>query len=239
MNKFSNLNQKAFTLAEILISLVIIGIIAVLVLPPLITKVQDSQFRATFKKEYSVLSSAIQQLRNDNGGTVVGVCKASSNEYATFEDLLTPYLRIAKLQDKPGYSVYGQDVWPAFGNFYYYDGSPVTASWDLPFAQYAGGLILNDGISILFSNGYQNCGNGKYIGGDWDGLAPFYLVNFVIDTNGPKKPNVLGKDIFVAYLWHDRLYPYGTSELDGYKCEKSGSYPGLGCAALVLENIDY
>lgn len=222
---------KGFTLAEVLITLGIIGVVAVLVMPVIIGRIQDEQYKAAFKKEYSTLAAAIGQLKADNGGTVVDICKASTAEYDTFRALLSPYLKIAKSSEDNAYST---GLWPDFGNFYYYDGSPVVQVWDSPFGQYARVVILNDGSSVLFSNGYQDCGTDH----DPTGAvyAPFYFANFIIDTNGPKKPNTLGKDIFAVYLWHDSLYPYGSNNLDGYQCATTGSFPGLGCAAQILMN---
>ena len=43
----------AFTLAEVLITLTIIGVIAAIVIPTLNSKIKDYQFRVAYKKAYS------------------------------------------------------------------------------------------------------------------------------------------------------------------------------------------
>ena len=51
--------KKAFTMAEILISLTIIGIVAALVLPGLTDNTTSKQFLVTFKKSLSVVNQAV------------------------------------------------------------------------------------------------------------------------------------------------------------------------------------
>ena len=48
----------AFTLAEVLITLGIIGVVSVLVLSSVIPSIQDKQNIAKWKKEYSVINNA-------------------------------------------------------------------------------------------------------------------------------------------------------------------------------------
>ena len=57
----------AFTLAEVLITLVIIGVIAAITLPTLITKYQKEQTVTRLKKVYSTLSQTNQRAIADNG----------------------------------------------------------------------------------------------------------------------------------------------------------------------------
>ena len=50
-----HMNKEAFTLAETLITLGIIGIVAAMTLPSVISNIQDKQFKAAFKKQFSKL----------------------------------------------------------------------------------------------------------------------------------------------------------------------------------------
>ena len=52
-----------FTLAEILLTLLIIGVVAALTIPTLITNLNDMQFRSAWKKNYSRISEAIDQIK--------------------------------------------------------------------------------------------------------------------------------------------------------------------------------
>ena len=57
----------AFTLAEVLITLGIIGIVAALTIPGLITKCKEMQYRTIYKKVYSSLNQAMKYAQEDDG----------------------------------------------------------------------------------------------------------------------------------------------------------------------------
>ena len=54
------MSKKAFTLAEVLITLMIIGIVAALTIPSVISNYQQQEFKTGLKKAVSVLNEAIQ-----------------------------------------------------------------------------------------------------------------------------------------------------------------------------------
>ena len=59
--KYNNKNKKqGFTLAEVLITLVIIGIVAALVMPMVVERVKQYEYKTSAKKAFSDLNSAIQ-----------------------------------------------------------------------------------------------------------------------------------------------------------------------------------
>ena len=61
-------SKAAFTLAETLITLGIIGIVAAMTIPGLITKIQDQHFRVAYKKTYSSLNQAMKFMENEDVG---------------------------------------------------------------------------------------------------------------------------------------------------------------------------
>ena len=62
-----NKKKSAFTLAEVLITLGIIGIVAAMTLPALIQNYQKKQTVSQLKKAYSVISQALVSSQYDNG----------------------------------------------------------------------------------------------------------------------------------------------------------------------------
>lgn len=52
---------KGFTMAEVLITIGIIGVVAAMTLPPLINKTQHKELQTAFLKTYSELNQASQQ----------------------------------------------------------------------------------------------------------------------------------------------------------------------------------
>lgn len=65
MNKLFKL--KSFTLAEVLITLGIIGVVSALTIPTLMTKINSAQIKTKFKKEISVLNQAVRLAQADYG----------------------------------------------------------------------------------------------------------------------------------------------------------------------------
>lgn len=53
------MKKRAFTMAEVLITLGIIGIVAAMTLPTVINNIQDKQFRTMFKKQFSIIITGV------------------------------------------------------------------------------------------------------------------------------------------------------------------------------------
>ncbi len=61
-------SKKAFTLAEVLITLAIIGVVAALTIPAIVKNYQKTQFKTQFKKIYTTMSAALNTTIANNGG---------------------------------------------------------------------------------------------------------------------------------------------------------------------------
>lgn len=83
------MNYKAFTLAEILITLGIIGIIAALTLPVLIANHRKNIVELRLKRVYSILGNAMAFAVKDNGASKEWATASSSEFIKTY---LEPYL---------------------------------------------------------------------------------------------------------------------------------------------------
>jgi hypothetical protein len=57
---------KAFTLAEILITLGVIGVVTAMTIPTLITKIQNRQNIVKWRKEYSIVNQAFRKAMSDD-----------------------------------------------------------------------------------------------------------------------------------------------------------------------------
>ena len=57
---------KGFTLAEVLITLVIVGVIAAMTIPTLMNNTQKQEFVSQLTKTYSTLSQGLNQIWNNN-----------------------------------------------------------------------------------------------------------------------------------------------------------------------------
>lgn len=63
---FQNKQEQAFTLAEVLITLGIIGVVAALTLPSLINRTKNRELHTAFLKTYSELNQVAQKYYADN-----------------------------------------------------------------------------------------------------------------------------------------------------------------------------
>lgn len=103
--------SSAFTLAEVLITLGIIGVVAAMTLPTLINETQRKQDGVKIKKFYSVMQQAIIMSERDNGsaadwlqpaairdedGKIVDYNKAATLEI--FNQYLAPYIKTVQKQ---------------------------------------------------------------------------------------------------------------------------------------------
>ena len=76
--------KAAFTLAEVLITLAIIGIVAALTIPTLITNYQKKQTVSKLKQSYSIISQALTMAQAEHGDTttwdVAGIYGTSTDD---------------------------------------------------------------------------------------------------------------------------------------------------------------
>lgn len=69
---FSSLTSfSGFTLAEVLITLGIIGVVTAMTLPTVLNSIQNKQLESSLKKSYSVLSQVTQRVVNEDLGGVI------------------------------------------------------------------------------------------------------------------------------------------------------------------------
>lgn len=174
INKQTNLKLcNGFTLAEVLITLGIIGIVAAITIPALMKSTQDAEFKAAWKKTYSQASQAYAMAVNENGGGFGAYGDPTPNGNAKFSALQSQ-LKVIKTCNGN-----------TFGNCWTTNGvtpdSSVGASqFKLSKQNTLQGFTTNDGrFWILFSNWYS-------------------LV--AVDTNGNKGPNQWGKDALLFYI---------------------------------------
>ena len=105
--RFIQLKRKvAFTLAEVLITLVIIGIVASLTMPTLIQNYKKQQATARIKKFVSITNQALITAENDlgpredwviEGGSAEGNSDASFNFLNTY---IKPYIKSAEIEKR-------------------------------------------------------------------------------------------------------------------------------------------
>lgn len=89
---FPKINKKAFTLAEVLITLGIIGIVASMTLPVLVEKHQKRVVVTRLQKFYTNINQAIRLSEADNGPAEYWEYPAVDNDYETTKAFYDKYL---------------------------------------------------------------------------------------------------------------------------------------------------
>lgn len=221
--------KYAFTLAEVLITLLIIGVVASLIIPNLLQDTQNEELNVQFKKDFGVFSNAAKQMMLDNGGNLAGF-------FANNMDLMNKcgdYIILTKKCSVGSAECFhtGTNTWKNL-----YGGEGWINQTDYPTA------IMNNGGLIRFSLVRSDCEYNYGTGS----VAEHSCGNLVFDVNGFKGPNQAGRDIFYVWVTNIGIYPYGIPN-DSYSnqtvnCNKNNatSRSGIGCAAKVLkgEKID-
>ena len=208
--------RVAFTLAEILITLGIIGVVAALTIPNVIKQYQDRVTVAKLQKAYSVLNQAFRQSENDNGSSELWqeTPEISANEY--FEKYWKPYFKAPELCLT--YSDCGYKSWKPYITL---NGDKVSMSIDPQRIK----IKTSDDVFYMFTEVTTNS-KGEFV--------PFR--NVYIDINGAKAPNQFGVDVFAF-----RRIPGKGILPDGYaasyrsivaNCNRQAS--GAYCAARII-----
>ena len=79
--------KKAFTLAEVLITLAIIGVVAAISIPSVIANVNQQEYKTGLRKAVSVLNSAITMNVALDGETPYSLSAETHGEYGLFNYL--------------------------------------------------------------------------------------------------------------------------------------------------------
>ena len=220
----------AFTLAEVLIVLGIIGIVAEMTIPTLVQNTQEKVTVVSLKKVYSTLTQAYTMAAQENGPPSEWGLVANDSPVGAqnIMEKLSPYLRLSKICGDQGGC--WADVVTTFlsGN--------ASQNNNLNPAFYK--AMLADGTSIL-TYSYGSCRAAA---------EPLWQVcgYATVDVNGFKKPNIIGEDIFPFTLTNGGFIPAGAQNggeypFDGYCKDKTAFFAGIGCTAWVIynENMDY
>ena len=182
------MKYKAFTLAEFLITLAIIGVIAALVLPALMHKINFLIYKYQAKQEYSQFISTLRLISNENGQEYNcyygnGLFKTSTVNCANFwNDFFSKrsVINICKAGDLTCRPIYKTN--------YEVENSGGHKSHCTLSVNDVRGYVLSNGVIYYpwLSNSGSN-GNFPQI--------------FTLDINGKSGPNKFGYDVFYLHLY--------------------------------------
>ena len=208
--------QKAngFTLAEVLITLGIIGVVAAMTLPTLVNKMNGQATVTKIKKTYSILNQALRLSVADHQDVKHWTYDVKNDSIGYVDKYWRPYLKKLKIcTDRAAHCGY-DDNRP----FKYMDGRIYDLSVLADDRKSRTLFVLADGVYVWIYTGSLNSDESE--------------INFVepyvqFDINGPQRPNVVGQDVFIMDIDKEKnlLIPLGHTKKDHTletNCSKEG-----------------
>ncbi len=225
--------KGGFTLAEFLITLGIIGIVAAITIPNLITKHQKKVTATRLKANYTIFAQAIEKSQQDNGEISMWPARSSITKQEFEQQYILPYLN--NPQETKKHIVYALSKTPN-------KNSHIAIHW----IANSSGHFYQLPNGAVFTTGLYSLNDERYI---------------AVDINGTKGPNIMGKDVFLFNIGIRSYQPYKRNKLspginDGQTfeevtadsckygswgncsfCDNGTGYNGANCAALIaIEN---
>ena len=195
------MRKLGFTLAEVLITLVIIGVIAAMTIPTLLGNTNAQEFRTALKKAISASNQALT-LQYALDGTGAG-------DFTSADDLIKNVFakRMTLIAASSGVT------------------SSVTGLQTVTFTTGCSGgsvFVTQDGLMYCITN-FQGAGNDDTFdkntapcdANDLNPCTSGTTANMFIDVNGQKGPNrettssAKPRDIYQAMLYNQKIVPYG------------------------------
>ena len=185
----AHIKTAAFTLAEVLITLGIIGVVAAMTIPGLMSKYTERQNIVKLQRVYALLQQATRSMVAENGE--LNTWADDSREFYISE--LSKQLKVVRYCSQA--SVCSSAMTYQYPAIVLIDGTVIGIFRRKPNSSVGGSYhICKAPVSAAtdnFSGYYYNC------------------VELKVDLNGKGKPNRFGEDAFDFRVWSDGVSPYG------------------------------
>ncbi len=226
--------KKAFTLAEVLITLGVIGIVAAITIPLIINTYRRIAYPMQLKAVYSKLLVAQKTLNDEYGTPEQWQYRSPDSDYKYIEAIFKRYAT-----ELSAISVYPPGS-------YNYEKTGVSSSVKMLNGQIAKavpGWAISHYIYEAWFNYRMQLKSGATIAMFFtNGTNAFVLwplnnkkmyAAFLIDINGSSPPNIIGRDIFAFGLkgGNNSIVPYMDDTAD---CNKQGA--GLSCSRKIIQD---
>jgi len=208
-----------FSLAEILLGLTIIGIIALETIPGFISGIQDQQYKTAYKQALSDFSNVVAKLSKNDELTFPSAsgCTPTNN--------CSCYINAVKISKE-------------FQTIKLCNHTNLYECWDIDGERGSKGYPHTDEGSPF---GFIDSSGRHWVLRNIS--PPLYCNTFFVDTNGFARPNMFGKDRFVFQYYDidNNIFLVYGSQFKDYPSEtdcisKNGYY---GCTCGKAENCLY
>lgn len=215
--------KKGFTLAEVLITLGIIGVVSALTIPNLIAKHRETVVISSVKSTFTILSQAWLLAVNELGEPQYWDIGAENTQAGgeKLYKILKPYFIKAKdCGTKQG----------CFASKYKAMFGETSTAWQPNTHGTYSRIVLNNGTSVVFYSAGTGCKNNTYCG------------TIYFDINGFKGPNRAGRDYFRLEIRPDKGVTV-PSKNGNETCiyNNTGALNGVVCSKWIIYkgNMDY
>ena len=198
--------RVAFTLAEVLITLGIIGVVAAVTLPTLVANYQKTVWVNQLKKTYTTLNEGFKQMAASEGCTTLRCADISEDSLDTEFDFTK-----AKTKEKFVKTFKLENV--------YVGGVPSNSIYNYKMKTLSGDE--RDSFTEDESSLVGTTSSGEIIS---------YGSLIIVDINGLKSPNTLGRDIFVFSVFN-----FNNTVMVAPYCSKK-MYEALAAGGVIDEN---
>ena len=236
--------RKAFTLPEVLITLGIISVIAILTLSNLIQNYKEHVYINRLNGVYNQLSEATQRMIQEEG-TIDTWGSDSSERMTKYKELLSKYMNVVSICPKAKRGCIGYRFIERYNNTKFTAG--VTGGQET--------YLLKNGIGLRIDNGandyctqdvtlsvlpYPDRPNVHY------GTYGMSCGSILVDLTGPSGPNNSDVDMFSFKIVKNGIVPAGSAKESSYtntfesRCISGDGGDGK-CASWVIynKNMDY
>ena len=210
-----------FTLAEVLVTLGIIGVVSAMTVPSLMQNYQRQSYVTQLHKVYNeIQQAAVSQMNSKNALNLV---EAGINSQTAANNFIKDNFKVVQTCTNA--------LTPCFASSYKLLSGSALSGHGADRTSY----VIASGASIR---------PGYYYGSSYGSV-----INLLIDINGPKGPNIVGRDLFNIGLYPNGMLDeieYGTvysapltkeqrDEIYTRKCNVAGG-AAMGCFGKILND---
>ena len=216
------MKRNAFTLAEVLITLVVIGIIAAMTIPILVNSYQERVNISSLKKQYSLFSNAFalaKKFDNNDPADWVHIDGNNNAMYENYKSLKKYFNVLRECPDKTG--CWSKELTKAP------TGKPALYANEKGIGVNIMTFTLSDGTNVCFDY-FDTKDTINYFGVNKN--LQTYPLAIWVDVNGDKKPNTMGRDVFAFIYTNNGVIPAGANNKSancntmGYDCSAKYIY---------------
>ena len=205
MTKFNN----GFTLAEVLVTLGIIGVVSAMTVPTLMQNYQRQSYVTQLHKVYNEVSQAMVQYQNDRNA--LNLNEAGLNSQAAFDAMVPQYFKTVQKCDNSL-----TPCFPATTSYKKMSGVALSETvYDVRTS-----YVLASGASVRFN--YVVSGNR--------------ICHIQVDVNGRKGPNILGRDLFTLSIYNDGTIDENGTSAPVSETDRNTAFTA-GCNGATGDNV--